>query len=218
GKAIELEEIDPFTFFCYIYKYGDAKRLEFLQEIAKKISASIPIDTDGVPSAQAQKVWLFPYKEERKNNEIERLWTFFKKAIADEITDENFKDLLSINSIGPSKLTEALFYINPTKYLPINGPTKPYIENDLGINVKFKTYSEYKSIFKHIKQKKSDPFYKISFDSRLLNKEKGGNKIWLYAPGEKASLWDEFYEKGIMGLGWDYLGDLNEYQSKREIA
>ncbi|TCK80648.1 AAA family ATPase [Albibacterium bauzanense] len=218
GKALELEEIDPFTFFCYIYKYGDAKRLEFLQEIAKKISASIPTDTDGVPSAQAQKVWLFPYKEERKNNEIERLWTFFKKAIADEITDEDFKDLLSINSIGLTKLTEALFYINPTKYLPINGPTKPYIENDLGINVKFKTYSEYKSILKHIKQKKSDPFYKISFDSRLLNKEKGGNKIWLYAPGEKASLWDEFYEKGIMGLGWDYLGDLNEYQSKREIA
>src|SRR5690606_575947 len=143
GKAIELEEIDPFTFFCYIYKYGDAKRLEFLQEIAKKISASIPTDTDGVPSAQAQKVWLFPYKEERKNNEIERLWTFFKKAIADEITDEDFKDLLSINSIGPTKLTEALFYINPTKYLPINGPTKPYIENDLGINVKFKTHSEY---------------------------------------------------------------------------
>jgi hypothetical protein len=32
----ELEEIDPFTFFCYIYKYGSGKRLKFLQEIAKK--------------------------------------------------------------------------------------------------------------------------------------------------------------------------------------
>ena len=32
---IELTEIDPFTFFCYIYKYGERRRLEFLQKLAK---------------------------------------------------------------------------------------------------------------------------------------------------------------------------------------
>ena len=36
-----------------------------------------------------------------------------------------------------------------------------------------------------------------------------GTKYWLYAPGENASLWEDFYEQGIMGLGWDKLGDLN---------
>ncbi len=40
---------------------------------------------------------------------------------------------------------------------------------------------------------------------------------WLYSPGENANLWTEFYEQGIMGLGWDYLGDLNNYSTKEEI-
>jgi hypothetical protein len=49
-------------------------------------------------------------------------------------------------------------------------------------------------------------------------KNKTAMKYWLYAPGENANMWDEFYEKGIMGLGWDELGDLNEYANKQEIS
>lgn len=40
---------------------------------------------------------------------------------------------------------------------------------------------------------------------------------WLYAPGEGASMWDDFYENGIMGLGWYELGDLNTYTTKEEM-
>ncbi len=42
-------------------------------------------------------------------------------------------------------------------------------------------------------------------------------KYWLYAPGENAYRWEEFYNLGIMGLGWDELGDLDDYNSKNEI-
>ena len=42
-------------------------------------------------------------------------------------------------------------------------------------------------------------------------------KFWLYAPGEQSYKWDEFYENGIMGIGWDYLGDLNDYKDKNTI-
>ena len=41
---------------------------------------------------------------------------------------------------------------------------------------------------------------------------------WLYAPGEGAAMWEDFYNEGIMGLGWNELGDLNTYASKDEIA
>lgn len=43
-------------------------------------------------------------------------------------------------------------------------------------------------------------------------------KYWLYAPGENASMWDEFVQDGVMGLGWDELGNLNDYTSKEDIA
>ena len=46
------------------------------------------------------------------------------------------------------------------------------------------------------------------------------NKInyWLYAPGNRASKWDEYYEKGIMGMGSYNIGDLHQYESKEKIV
>lgn len=42
-------------------------------------------------------------------------------------------------------------------------------------------------------------------------------RFWLYTPGEAASMWDEFYHKGIMAIGWGELGDLHLFASKKEI-
>ena len=55
---IELNEIDPFTFYCYIYKYGTKRRLKYLQDIATNLNIEKPSGESGIPSAQAQKVWL----------------------------------------------------------------------------------------------------------------------------------------------------------------
>jgi len=40
---------------------------------------------------------------------------------------------------------------------------------------------------------------------------------WIYSPGDKASCWNEFYSAGIMGIGWDEIGDLSEYETKSEM-
>ena len=39
-------------------------------------------------------------------------------------------------------------------------------------------------------------------------------RYWLYTPGEGSSLWEEFYQKGIMAIGWGYIGDLRNFDSK----
>lgn len=39
-------------------------------------------------------------------------------------------------------------------------------------------------------------------------------RYWIYAPGEGSSMWDEFYNNDIMGIGWDKLGDLKQYPTK----
>lgn len=354
---IELDEIDPFTFYCYIYKYGPKRRLKYLQEIATKLKIEQPSGERGIPSAQAQKVWLFPYKHERNNNEVSRLWNLFNKELKNQISDQDFADVLQIRSTGKTKLTEALFYVNPEKYLPINGPTKPYIKEVLGIIPKFNSYYEYIEILSQIKEKIDIPFYELSYEAWKWNDErkkvnywifqgnpkvfdfetalrneiltdwtvsahkdkiKTGDKVilwitgsysgcyalaevvsephektsspddhlwkgedksalkadikithnfvdspilkskvdsleelrdlkvgnqgtnfsatedqfeslfglvinkakrqyWLYAPGENARNWEEFYKKGILGLGWDEIGNLKQYKTRDEI-
>jgi hypothetical protein len=42
-------------------------------------------------------------------------------------------------------------------------------------------------------------------------------RVWIYAPGEDAEYWDEFYESGIMAIGWDRLGDLSQFGSLDDI-
>jgi hypothetical protein len=42
-------------------------------------------------------------------------------------------------------------------------------------------------------------------------------RYWLYSPGEQAKFWETFYKDGIMGIGWDDLGDLSQYDSKADI-
>ena len=39
---------------------------------------------------------------------------------------------------------------------------------------------------------------------------------WVYAPGEQAYKWDEFFNEGIMAIGWD-IGDLRNFKNKKEI-
>lgn len=42
-------------------------------------------------------------------------------------------------------------------------------------------------------------------------------KIWAIALGEAGRLWNESYEKGIISIGWDNLGDLSFYKSQEEV-
>lgn len=40
---------------------------------------------------------------------------------------------------------------------------------------------------------------------------------WLYSPGDNASMWEEFYNDGIMAIGWSDIGDLRAFETKEEI-
>ena len=177
---VELREIDPFTFFGYIHKHGPKRALEFLQQIAEHLNLEKPTTVNGIPTAQAQRVWLFPSEYMRVNNEVSRLWNLFKKELKGEINDDVFADALNIKNVGRAKLTEALFYINPEKYLPINGPTKPYIKEELGIDVEFTTYSEYIELLEKIRGKTDMPFYELSHEAWVWNKERGKVNYWVF--------------------------------------
>jgi len=50
-----------------------------------------------------------------------------------------------------------------------------------------------------------------------LAKTINSKNYWLYAPGEKAIKWDEFYDLGLMAIGWDKIGDLRKLKSKDKI-
>lgn len=42
-------------------------------------------------------------------------------------------------------------------------------------------------------------------------------RYWLYGPGADAQNWEEFFNRGVMAIGWPELGDLGAYGNKEEI-
>lgn len=74
-------------------------------------------------------------------------------------------------------------------------------------------------------------FKELSFDawkySEQINQEEAATKgsytladdvdtvrYWIYAPGEGSCMWDEFYNAGIMAIGWSEIGDFRKFDSK----
>lgn len=45
----------------------------------------------------------------------------------------------------------------------------------------------------------------------------GEARVWAVAPGPGARFWGEFQNKGIIAIGWDELGDLQEFDTRSDI-
>jgi 5-methylcytosine-specific restriction protein B len=86
----------------------------------------------------------------------------------------------------------------------------------LGFKDSNKTYPLLNKYILSLKASNKDYF---EFTDELWKKTSLANpkRYWLYSPGEGANRWDEFYNEGIMALGWDDLGDLAQYATKNEI-
>ena len=41
---------------------------------------------------------------------------------------------------------------------------------------------------------------------------------WIYAPGNGASMWEQFSRDGVMGIGWHEIGDLSRFSTRQEIT
>ena len=58
---------------------------------------------------------------------------------------------------------------------------------------------------------------KAAQDNALGDADVETTHYWLYAPGEGAEMWDEFFDQGVMGIGWSELGDLAAYPTKHAM-
>lgn len=58
---------------------------------------------------------------------------------------------------------------------------------------------------------------KLAQENALGDADVETTHYWLYAPGEGADMWDEFYDQGVMGIGWSELGDLSGYAAKSAV-
>jgi 5-methylcytosine-specific restriction protein B len=205
-------------------------RIEIIRFLIERwnLSCSIPSDFSGIPVVNNQQSWFIAYKKDRGEQDVRLLWDLFEQAIDNQIDGQTFDAVLGLKYIRYN-ITMGLFWISPEQYLNLDKVNRAYLAKN-GINIDrlpdYTTYVEYMDRTRTLFKK---PFFQISHDAWLQSNEPvtavpdtlsgtGATKYWLFAPGRGGEHWSEFYSKGIMAIGWDYLGDLREYSSKYDIA
>lgn len=225
-----IPDVDPFTVYA-IFNRGIAqkRRIEICEKFKKflDVSASVPQDFDGIPVMNTRQSNFIAFADKRKDGDIDRLWKVFESAVLGKDIEKEY-NALENQYLIKYNLTFALFWIRPDLYLPLDSRSQDLLFS-LGItfnNKEFLKYKDYKDVMNRLKLKMKKEslgftnyaefsyvaYLKTSQAAEEERKEIAEKKAnyWVYAPGEKAVFWDNYYEEGIMGLGWNKLGDLKE--------
>lgn len=227
----QVPDTDPFTVMAIINRgITFKKKVELCKKFKSflNISVSAPQDFSGVPEMNNQRSNFIGFEDRRNNGDIERLWNVFEKAVLDKDIEIEY-NALDGQFLIKYILSMGLFWIRPDKYLALDGNNRKKLIT-LGIATfdgKFIPYKEYKGIMERLDAKMQSGeidctnYAEFSYGAYIQkdgaskrNVPKNGSKTyWLYSPGEQAVFWEEYYKDGIMGLGWNKIGNLNSFNS-----
>lgn len=218
-----LNDIDPLSFFG-IFNRGNSfeNRKVMLSAIKTELNLSnnVPEDFDGIPILDNRKSFYLSWdNEEMVSKSCSNLWDFFASFMNDDLKEHDFNNLLNQNGIGLAMITMPLFWCKPNDFLALDSRNVKYL-NSYGINIQINDLASYKNLLKEVKNKMStgnireNSFAEISYNAW---KQKKSTRYWLYAPGDNAAYWDDFFNLGIMAIGWDEIGDLSKYGKKTDV-
>ena len=135
----EIIDIDPFTIIgLFNRQIKDESRIKIAQSLKKHlgVDSDAPLSFDGVPILNNQNTTFYWFVGDRADNDINDLWDLFYYALNFSVNQnigdkENFIkyfDLcLNKKGNGNSKITMALFWINPSFYLNLDSRNVWYI-------------------------------------------------------------------------------------------
>jgi len=227
GTNKKLTDMDPFTFFaCFNGGISaNSKRDRFLKLIKSELnlSSNIPKEYKGIPVLDSNIIRFFDIKLENVEKDINRLWKLFLEAVngssIGDIGEKLFNRILNMKGIKIAKLTIALYWVKPDKYISLDSKNIKYLEDKYNISAKgIDTYSQYKELLNElninvISKKLTIP--QLSYIAHRTYK----NKInyWKISPGGKAWNWKNCFNNGFIAMGWDEFGDLSKL-TKEEFA
>ncbi|PTA66924.1 DUF4357 domain-containing protein [Deinococcus arcticus] len=126
-----LTEMDPFTFFSLILKHtSNSSALNLFAKVgaALGIQADVPTDLNGVPWSNPMNAWFFAYRSKRQAGDVPTLWQLARQAVDGNLDAQTFEAALNIRKVALPKLTQGLFWLNPERYLALNGVNVPYLQ------------------------------------------------------------------------------------------
>lgn len=203
GTNIPLIDIDPFTFFSCFNKYANSQARAVKLEGLKKawaLKSSVPFDYPGVPTRNPQNIQFFAYSFERQKTDIELLWELFEQTLSCTVNPVTFNKALKIKCVAITSLTQAMFWVSPSSYLPFDANTKSLFGSTKAPVVKdWGSYQIFLAKVRKLLNEPSKPFYEISHEAWLIVQNKS-DYSWVELYHEIARYILEHYKNDHQGL------------------
>lgn len=217
---------------------------EFKKEF--DISAKAPFTFHGIAVVNNLKATFYGFNENRQEKDINNLWNLFESALNhNDDFIQNYDEVINQRGVRWN-ITMALNWIRPFNYINLDSNNRTFLaseeifSNDFKEEIKSlksppsgKNYLKICQYCEEIFEKtgKYENFPIFSHAAYLNNLKTNGEssddgigdgdvktvKYWMYSPGEGATMWDTFYDDGIMAIGWEGVGNLSKYSLKDDI-
>ena len=190
----EIIDIDPFTIFGTFNKgITNANRIAILNGIASEfgIAATVPSNFDGIPVLNNLKATFYGFKDDRKANDIDNLWSLFEVALAlaDNDTEDNRQKFSEAYDKVHDQLcirwniTMGLYWIRPYTFINLDSRNRWFIADVQNMPGEFVVAAEKKLKkvpfaadyleIKDLCKKALDAIAEISADKKIIGIIKG---------------------------------------------
>lgn len=206
GERGENDIDDLWRLFETAIKYASNPTSENLQFVSKYFDLVINKKGNGNSKITMGLYWIAPHAFLNLDSRNE--WYIYKsgKVPADVV----------------SSLPAVEAKISAAKYFEIVEVLRTYLQSGSSQLKDFKELSfaawNYSTeVNNEMKAEKKAANQRVQKGAGLADDDVDIQRYWIYAPGDGAAKWDEFYKLGVMGIGWGEIGDLAQYSSKDEM-
>lgn len=197
---------DLWNLFDYALKYAANRSEENKKNVSKYFDLVINKKGNGNSKITMGLYWIAP--DTYVNLDSRNEWFIYESGKIPEMVVEKLPKIEA--KIAAAKYFEIIERIND--YLQ-SGESEFRDSQELSVEAwKYST-----EVNKEIKEQKKAQMIREQKGSGLADDDVETIHYWIYSPGNNAYKWDDFYRRGVMGLGWCEIGDYSKYSSKEEM-
>lgn len=205
------------------YRFIDERNVRDIDDLWSLFISALEYDKD--PSSENKEKFshYFDIVNNQKGNGNSKITMGLYWIASDTFLNLDKRNQWYILESGqiPSEIIESLpsidSKISSAKYFKIIEVMRDYLNRSKSQFKNFKELSLEAWNYSEIVNKEIRETKRKEVNSTSVTDESSNVQFWIYAPGENSFMWEEFYKLGIIGIGWDAMGDLRLYQSRNEM-